>query len=399
MKVSVVTAYTPTPENRKGISGLIYSILNARPKDVEIKIYSYNFNGLSSSEVAEMAKALSTEIVVMQKPKWARMFKNVWMTRFNKFCMKLPLECYMMPDKQLIEKLRADASDFVWIYPYFFYRLAKAMPEQQFVVSGCDCEALIRARAFQSKVFLSDEKKLRHNYLMLKKGLRFESEWNQPNLRVHFVGMEDFKFYKKVYGYHNAHFLLHPYYSVHEKVIDFDKKKLKVILAGSYDLYTKEDVDQMIPDFIKYKDQLAEHFEFTFLGKHWQHVQQTLDYAGFHCEFKTWVEDYAAELNQNDIQLTPISYGTGTKGKVLSALANGLLVVGSPYAFENICVRHKDSCLCYQNAHEIVPLLLSVANNKSFYQQVAEKGRAQVLIYHNPERISKRFFAIYGNEK
>ena len=215
-------------------------------------------------------------------------------------------------------------------------------------------------------------------------------------MKVHFVGFEDFLFYEKMYGYENAHFLLHPHYTIKDKQINFNNTTLKILIAGSYDYFMKEDVDRMLPNLIKNKNKILANFQITFLGKNWDLIKQTLDEKGFSCEYKTWVEDYAEELIKYDIQLSPISFGTGTKGKVLSALANGLLVIGSKFAFENICVRHDDSCIRYNKPEDIASVLLKIAKNKIFYGDVAEKGRVQVRKYHNPYRISRRFFEIYG---
>ena len=38
MKVVVVTEWTPTPENRGGISALHYSLIKFRPQGVDIKV-------------------------------------------------------------------------------------------------------------------------------------------------------------------------------------------------------------------------------------------------------------------------------------------------------------------------------------------------------------------------
>ena len=395
MKVVVVTAYTPTPENTRGISGLLYAILRYRPNEVNIKVYSYNFNRIEENERIRISQDLDSEIIYVKKPKWTKIFNNVWMRRFVKFFAKNHLECYM-PNKKIANQLQQEKADVIWIYPYFFYRYAKLMPNQQFVVTACDCEALINVRKFQTKKCLMDKKALRHTYIMLKKGLRFESEWNQPNLKVHFVGEEDKNFYERIYGYHNACFIRHPHYLLLDKVINFNKPKLKVIITGGYDIYTEDDVDLMLPNLIKNNQELHKHFEFTILGKTWEPVRRKLEENGFDCTFKTWVDDYAEELVQHDIQIVPISYGTGTKGKVLSALANGLLVVGSRYAFENITVVTQESCVQYQKASDVTELLLKIAYEKEKYQAIAEKGRAQVRHYHNPEKISKDFFETYG---
>ncbi len=395
MKVVVVTAYTPTPENTRGISGLLYAILRYRPNEVNIKVYSYNFNRIEENERIRISQDLDSEIIYVKKPKWTKIFNNVWMRRFVKFFAKNHLECYM-PNKKIANQLQQEKADVIWIYPYFFYRYAKLMPNQQFVVTACDCEALINVRKFQTKKCLMDKKALRHTYIMLKKGLRFESEWNLPNLQVHFVGEEDKCFYERVYGYHNAYFIRHPHYSLHDKEVNFNKPKLKVIITGGYDIYTEDDVDLMLPNLIKNNQELHKHFEFTILGKTWEPVRCKLEENGFECQYKTWVEDYAEELVQHDIQLAPISYGTGTKGKVLSALANGLLVVGSKYALENIVVKNNESCVQYQNASDVAEILLSIAQTKSTYEQMAKEGREQVRRYHHPEVVSKQFFEIYG---
>lgn len=213
-----------------------------------------------------------------------------------------------------------------------------------------------------------------------------------------YVGMADHIFHNELNGNDNSHFLLHPFVKYKEKTIDFSNRRLKVIISGGYDMYYATDVDKMIPLLIEHKDELLKHYEFTFLGKHWSPIDERLKSAGFTCEFKTWVDDYAEELASHDIMIAPVSFGTGTKGKVLDGLVNGLLVIGSEYALENICVRNMDSCVRYRNASCIASILISVANHRERYQAIAEKGRSQVLKYHDPRRISKRFFEIYYRE-
>lgn len=395
MNVSVVTGFTPTPENRNGISGLIYAILKYRPKNVKIKIYTYNYNLLGKEEIRDLENDLDSKIIEIKEPRWVNWIPKVWLWRFSTYLLKLPFQCYMVRNA-LVNYLKRDEPDLIWVYPYFFYKLSERLPHNRFVVSGCDCEAFTRVRRFDSKICLMNNKVQLFNFIQLRKGLRFEKEWNKPNVKVHFVGFDDFLFYEKMYGYENAHFLLHPHYTIKDKQINFNNTKLKILIAGSYDIYTKEDVDRMLPNLIKNKNNILANFQITFLGKNWDLIKHTLDEKGFSCEYKTWVEDYAEELIKYDIQLSPISFGAGTKGKVLSALANGLLVIGSKFAFENICVRHDDSCIRYNKPEDIASVLLKIAKNKIFYGDVAEKGRVQVRKYHNPYRISNRFFEIYG---
>ena len=88
MKVSVVTGYTPTPENTRGISGLIYAILRHRPSNVLLKVFSFNTNSINEKTIQKIEKELNAEIVLLKKPWWYKLFDNVWLWRFNKFFMK-----------------------------------------------------------------------------------------------------------------------------------------------------------------------------------------------------------------------------------------------------------------------------------------------------------------------
>lgn len=395
MKIVVVTAYTPTQENTRGISGLLYAILRYRPKDVSVQIFSYNLNKIEEDERALISTELNANIVVVKSPRWINLFSNIWMGRFEKFFMKNHVLCHV-PNRKTAKVIQAEQADLVWVYPYFYYKYAKLIPQQRFVLTACDCEALINVRRFETRRCLMDRKALRHTYIMLKKGLHFESEWNLPNMKVHFVGKEDKSFYERIYGYHNSYFIRHPHYSLTDKNINFSKPKLKVIMTGGCDIYTEDDINLMLPNIIKHKEELLDHFEFTLLGKNWEPMKQELEENKFEFMYKAWVDDYAKELVQHDIQIAPISYGTGTKGKVLSALANGLLVIGSKYAFENIMVKNLESCVRYERASDIADLLLEISEDKAKFQQIAERGRTQVRTLHNPVSISKIFFEIYG---
>ena len=399
MKVVVVTEWTPTPENRGGISALHYSLIKYRPTDVEVKIFTYNLNHISKEEIDDLSKKLCAEIRILKYPKkWSSFISKKWNARYELYLKKLPPSDGFY-DKELIKLFDKEDCDFIFLYPRAMYALASKLPHKKIVISGPDCESLNRARRFSTPYRLNSRKMMMEDFLYLRKYVEMERVWGAENVRVHFVGMEDYKFYHDVTGNDNAHFLLHPFVKYKEKKIDFiSNEKLKVIIPGSYDMYYNTDVDKMIPSLIKNKDILLRHFDFTFLGKRWSPVDKQLKDAGFNCVFKTWVDDYAEELVQHDIQITPISFGTGTKGKVLDAMVNGLLVIGSNYALENICVRDLESCVRYRDASHIASILISVANHRERYQTIAEKGRSQVLKYHDPTRISKRFFDIYYRE-
>ena len=85
--------------------------------------------------------------------------------------------------------------------------------------------------------------------------------------------------------------------------------------------------------------------------------------------------------------------GTGTKGKVLDGIANGLLVIGTFYALENISVNDGESCVLVKNGIDFIKCLTTIKDNIPSYEAMAKKGRSQVLSEHNTNSIVKQLFS------
>ena len=113
----------------------------------------------------------------------------------------------------------------------------------------------------------------------------------------------------------------------------------------------KQDSDTLVECLTNTPDitELKKNYTITFLGKGWERHVKDLRSSGYEVNHIKFAPNYIEEINKHDIQITPISIGTGTKGKVLDAVANGLLVIGSWYALENIAnSKTKISCLQIQ---------------------------------------------------
>ena len=167
-----------------------------------------------------------------------------------------------------------------------------------------------------------------------------------------------------------------------------NKSKIKVVLSGKPDIYTNTDVNEFMRLLLTSTDKLLkDRFENTFLGKMWTPYVDRLVGAGYEGKQIGWVDNYIESLAEYDVQIFPISVGSGTKGKVLDALSTGLVCIGSDYAFENIAVEDGESCCVYKHCSEILDFLKKIAECPSEYEKMADLGRKQVRLYHNPEMI------------
>lgn len=228
------------------------------------------------------------------------------------------------------------------------------------------------------------------------------------NISYHLVGEEDKNFLLEINPKLNAQFIRHPRYEVRSLSPDpspegkgrrFHQPKIKVLIAGRYDLYMKQEADLLVEqicnvhvnDNVNY---LPKNYVFTFLGKGWERHVESMRQAGYEVEHIAFAPDYIEEICKHDIQITPIAIGTGTKGKVLDALANGLLVIGTPYAMENIAVENGKSCIVYQKPEEVIKILLGIPKNIQKYEEMAAEGQRQVLKHHDRKLIAEQLFGV-----
>ena len=268
--------------------------------------------------------------------------------------------------------------------------------------------------------------------LMYPKFLALEKNYStDTSIHYHLVGDADACFLKKMNPGIQAHFIRHPHYDINEEleemgeigtssdtprtterggeVIDstvnnshfrnFHQPKIRVLIAGQYNYYMKQDADLLVKELIKSKlSLLREKYTWTFLGKGWgQHVD-SLRKEGYDVAHITFAPDYIEEICKHDIQITPISIGTGTKGKVLDALANGLLVIGTPYAMENIAVEHDKSCIIYETPHEVINVLQDIPNHLEKFEEMAVKGRENILTHHGRKTVSDILFSLFDKK-
>ena len=396
----MISVMTPAPENIRGTSALPYYILLGRDKKIEVKLYSYNLNALSSSQILKTSKELNLKINLLPIPQWYNLIIKYFL--FFRLFLKKPLGNYIRLRKSQLNTILKKDFDGIWIYGEELSQVGSQLAKFKRVHTLPDCESLYYYRMLGKRFAIYNKTRFWRSIFMYPKYLNMEKEFDtSPNVHYHLVGEADVEFLKEIKPGIQAHFIRHPHYQVAlpEKIISFSSPKIKVLIAGQYDLYMQQDADEMITQLSKENNvsALKEHYQFTFLGKGWEQHAITLRNVGYDvCHIK-FAPNYIEEITKYDIQVTPICIGTGTKGKVLDAFANGLLVIGSWYAFENIAVEDQISCLQYNKVREIIKFLDQIYLDPLKYILIAEKGRQSVLKFHDHRSISKEIFRFFSD--
>ena len=414
MKIILITFVTPASENIRGTSALPYHLIKggsptpSLPKgegDSEVNnefvVYSFNNNGLSDEKIAEVEKELGVTIKIIPLPRWYQ-----WMFKFHllflRIFLKLPFLNYITIPQSYVDEIKAKKPDLIWVMSEELSRIVKQFQNQRRIQIGPDTESLYYYRMMGRRFVMNNPLSYWKNALMYRKYARMEREFcTDKDFTYYAVGEEDVRHLQQLNPKVQAIFLRHPHYeiksptpSLPEGEGGFHSPKIKVLIAGRYDLYMKQDADLLSSQFTVHSSQLSENYVFTFLGKGWEKHVEALRGAGYEVNHIKFAPDYIEEICKHDIQITPISIGTGTKGKVLDALANGLLVIGTPYALENIAVKHGESCIEYRQPSEVITWLHEIAKDPKRFEEMARAGQKQVQTLHNPTRVSSQLFKI-----
>ena len=420
MNITLITFVTPASENIRGTSALPYHLIKGgsptpallrREGDLDVNnefaIYTFNSNNLSDEKIAEVSQELGAEIKTVPMPRWYQ-----WMFRlhilFLRIFMKYPFVNYIKLPQRYVEEIKAKKPDMIWVMGEELSRIVRQFPNTRRIQTGPDTESLYYYRMMGRRFVMNNALDYWKCALMYRKYARMEREFcTDKDFTYYAVGEEDVRHLQQLNPKVKAKFLRHPHYEIsklrtknEELRMKFHSPKIKVLIAGRYDLYMKQEADLLIrsltpdpsPKEKGIEDFLQKHYSFTFLGKGWEKHVETLREAGYEVSHITFAPDYIEEIVKHDIQITPISIGTGTKGKVLDALANGLLVIGTPYAMENIAVEHDRSCIVYNDPHDVIDVLLEIPQNRERYERIATEGQKRVLELHNRQRIADELF-------
>lgn len=268
-----------------------------------------------------------------------------------------------------------------------------------------DCESMFYYRMLRKRfgtMSILSTMKYAYAYHQYRRMER-ESCVADGDVTYHFVGKADEEFYREVNPDAKVVFLHHPLYQASvAQGGDYPKhfhSPIRIVIAGRYDLFQREATDELVGAMCStgVLNRLLKSYRITFLGRGWECPAEKLRQVGWQVEVKGWVDDYAAELRSHDIEISPISVGTGTKGKVLDALANGLLVIGTPFALENIAVCDKgplerECVISYNQAYEVIEVLMKISHDRAMFELMAATGQKTVMRQHNRKTIASELF-------
>lgn len=392
MKIALISIPTPTFNNRGAASALPYHIIKGAGEKVTFEVWSFNSNHVSAGDVEETERALGVRVHVMRQPRWM-----AWMFKLRlavlRVLLRYPYLRYLRLGDKALASIHDYAPDMVWIYGEETACFARFFPDIPCVVTMPDCESLYYHRLLGKDFATLSLTQVMRYALAFWQYRGMERDMRRYKATFHFVGRQDASFFKEVCPEAKAVFLPHPLYAHRDKTISFHKPMIRLLFAGRYDFYCQHGSDRLLEAMMT-ADDLKNRYAVTFLGKGWETWAARLANAGWTCQHIAFAPDYIEELQRHDIQVNAIDVGTGTKGKVLDAISNGLLMMGTPLALENIAVTPGESCVLFEHHSEAIAVLSDIPGNMAKYEAMAVRGRAAVLKEHDATKCARELFGL-----
>ncbi len=391
MRCAVIHAFPPHRYNLQAPTANPYQLLKNAPAGLELDLFY--FSGLEehrkSSE--ECVRALSlASATEMPRPRGASKYYRLARARAR----GLPGSVgYFPPLKEFARRINELSPDLVWMYPHWLVDWMPRLDCKNIVVTGPDSAVLHNERAIQFGDLDAGETK--RQKALLRRSENLEILWGTTRARMHMVGEADAERYVKLNGGKaKAFFVRHPLYDHRALIEDLVNRRGKVRVmfsGGGGTIFVGSHLRRAVDSIASRRD-LRDEIELRFLGKGYADSAARLTKAGFDCTSQLWADDYEAELARAQVHVFPIAVGTGTKGKVLTALATGSLTIGSEFALENIAVKPGEDCLRYDKPEDVGGMLREVVDHREHYSEVAAHGANRVAAEHDPARVGKEFW-------
>ena len=391
MKCAVLQAFPPHRYNLQAPTANPFQLLTHAPEGLNIDLYYFSGapqHKASSESYIKTLRLRSSE--EMSGPGGVGAYAKLAFARARGFPGSVGL---FPPVRDVIDRINRSDPDLIWMYPHWLIDWIPRLKCSNVVVSGPDSAVLHNERALGYGDL--DAAGVRREQRLLRCNLRLEKAWGKTSARMHMVGQEDVRRYLELNnGNAKAFYVPHPLYDVIpvKTSIAHRPGKLRVFFSGGGGTVFVGSHLRRAIDSISMRKDLADRIEFRFVGKGYEEHARRLENSGFATSMADWVDSYEEELATGQVHVFPIAVGTGTKGKVLTALGCGLLCIGSDFTFENIQIDKERDCLRYRQPEEVAEMLSAILDDRERYSKIALATAEKVKEKHSSAKVSAQFW-------
>lgn len=163
-------------------------------------------------------------------------------------------------------------------------------------------------------------------------------------------------------------------------------KRSNIVFVGSGDHAPNQDcVRQLVEEIIPLADFPTEFGKFLIVGKGFESFAEQS--SSDRVEFLGYVEDVDELLRGCLVMVAPLRYGSGMKGKLVSAMANGLPVVTTQVGAEGMNINHDVNGILAESPLETIAAIRRIGTDAALWESLSSNGQLHI------ENVCSRFIA------
>lgn len=163
------------------------------------------------------------------------------------------------------------------------------------------------------------------------------------------------------------------------------KKPHTVSFMGNYSYAPNADSIQMICRDIMPK--LPEDVQLYVIGNCPDELRKKIESS--RVNVLGYVDDVRAALKSTEVFLSPITFGTGIKTKIIEAMAMGMPVVTNDVGAESLNVKNGEELFICNDAESIAETVTMLLNNEELRNTISQKAHDYALNNHDWDLIYK----------
>lgn len=109
-----------------------------------------------------------------------------------------------------------------------------------------------------------------------------------------------------------------------------------------------------------------------------------------------WVPEVGPYLESHMVSIAPLRFGSGMKGKVGEAMANGVPVVATEIAAEGMELRDGETALIANSAEEFARAVVRVLRDETLHERLSTNGRHVVRCRWSEAVVGEQILALMG---